>query len=174
MVTSSKDAQIIANIVIGSNGATTIKGSSRGLSSNEDRKRFHKLRQVATAIVIGGQTFRNEPYSHTPLPLFVASHHVTEEMRAKNSLAHFSPSKPSTLVDEVLSLHGAPILIEGGVNLVAELISNSKLDQICITRTQIVGDKDWIFDETLLRTFTMVSSEMSDQEVFEVWQRVQN
>ena len=41
----------MANLVIGSNGMSTLAGSSRGLSSPADRARFHQLRQAAEAIL---------------------------------------------------------------------------------------------------------------------------
>jgi riboflavin biosynthesis pyrimidine reductase len=169
----SSEVRVIANLVLGANGATTLQGSSRGLSSIEDRKRFHELRNNATAIVIGGQTYRNEPYSQTPRPLFVASQKITSEMRAKNPQAHFYQVKPSEIVDEALARYGSPVLVEGGVKFITELISHSTVDQLFITRTTKSGDVESIFTEDLLNNFTKSTSQISGDEVFEIWLRVQ-
>lgn len=172
MTSGSREVRVIANLVLGANGATTLHGSSRGLSSNEDRKRFHELRNKASAIVIGGHTFRNEPYSQTPRPLFVASQKITSELRAKNPHAHFYQVKPSEIVDEALARYGSPVLVEGGVKFITELISHSMIDQLCITRSTIHGDQESIFSEDLLRNFTKSTSQIGDDDVFEVWLRV--
>ena len=64
---------LYANLVIGQDGSTTRNGTSKNLSSAEDRKRFHQLRSGVEAIVIGGKTARLEPYAQTPAPLYVIS-----------------------------------------------------------------------------------------------------
>ena len=164
---------MIANLVIASNGATTLGGSSVGLSSPVDRKHFHDLRAKATAIVVGGKTFRNDPYGRTPKPLFVASRQVTPEMQAKNRDAIFKTLSPSDLAHEVISQCGAPVLVEGGLEFISTLIVDGILDQLFLTRTTIAGDGIHLFDEALLRGFNLVSVEHSEGERFEIWQREQ-
>ena len=65
--------RVLANLVLGSDGSTTLDGSSKALSSASDRKRFHELRTLASAILIGGNTARTEPYASTPVPLVVVT-----------------------------------------------------------------------------------------------------
>ena len=64
---------IIANLILGRDGGTSIRGRSAPLSSSSDRKRFHELRAMSDAIVIGGETARCEPYGKTPVPLIVVT-----------------------------------------------------------------------------------------------------
>jgi riboflavin biosynthesis pyrimidine reductase len=80
--------RITANLVIGADGATVLEGSSKALSSQADRSRFHALRERASTILIGGNTARNEPYAKTPVPLVIvsASNQIPKEVR-NNPLA---------------------------------------------------------------------------------------
>jgi hypothetical protein len=64
---------VVANIVLGKDGATTSNGNSAPLSSGADRERFHQLRMATDLIVIGGETSRREPYRQDPVPLAVMS-----------------------------------------------------------------------------------------------------
>jgi hypothetical protein len=66
--------RVAANLVIGADGSTTRGGSSRGLSFEADRQRFHQLRGEFDVILVGGNTARSEPYSKTPIPLIVLTH----------------------------------------------------------------------------------------------------
>ena len=74
---------VLANLVLGSDGSTSLDGSSKSLSSTEDRRRFHELRTRASAILIGGNTARTEPYATTPVPLVVItrSGNIPESVR---------------------------------------------------------------------------------------------
>ena len=168
----SSKARVFANLVIASNGATTLRGSSKGLSSPEDRRRFHDLREEAAALVIGGKTFRSDPYQSTPKPLFVSSRRVTPEMRAKNPDATFASLSPTDLVKKVASQNGALVLVEGGLEFIKELVANRVIDKFFLTRTSVIGDSAAIFDEELLNDFQLISTESSDGETFEVWERI--
>ena len=123
--------------------------------------------------MIGGKTFRNDPYGTTPKPLYVASRSVTPDMKAKNPDAIFTTSSPTDLVREVISQCGAPVLVEGGLEFISTLIVDGILDQLFLTRTTIAGDGIHLFDEALLRGFNLVSVEHSEGERFEIWQRGQ-
>jgi riboflavin biosynthesis pyrimidine reductase len=71
MTASHTYGQIIATLVVGSDGSTSKDGSSRGVSSSADRSRFLERRRSVDAILIGGNTARNEPYRKTPVPVVV-------------------------------------------------------------------------------------------------------
>ena len=46
------NVRVRANLVVGSDGATTLNGRSAGLSSANDRNRFHAMRAEFDVIVI--------------------------------------------------------------------------------------------------------------------------
>jgi riboflavin biosynthesis pyrimidine reductase len=70
---SEKSGEIIATLVVGSDGSTAKDGSSRGVTSTLDRARFLERRRHVDAILIGGNTARTEPYRKTPVPVVVIS-----------------------------------------------------------------------------------------------------
>ena len=79
---------VMANLVMGADGSTSIRGSSSALSSKLDRLRFHELRKRASVILIGGNTARNEPYAKTPLPLVILTlkNQIPDEVLANPNL----------------------------------------------------------------------------------------
>ena len=157
--------RVRANLLVGGNGMTTLEGSSRPLSNSADRKRFHALRDSACAIVIGGSTYRSEPYSRTPIPLYVSTR-VKELSGSNTKFLNLSPLK---LVELALSEVDGVILIEGGVNFLSELIGSEVIDEFNITRVQKNGD-GYPFSETQLQHhYQLELSEKSGDAVFELW-----
>ncbi len=163
-------AQILANLVIARNGATSIRGSSRPLSTPEDRKRFHALRKGASAIAIGGSTFRTEPYENLKIPLFVATRDSSTEIGGSSSDVRFYNLSPLELLQVARKEIEGAILIEGGVNFLRDLIAAQVIDQIFISRVDLDGD-DYLLDEEALRlNYRLVSSETIGDTNFEIWQ----
>lgn len=163
-------AQILANLIIARNGATSIRGSSRPLSTPEDRKRFHALRKGASAIAIGGSTFRTEPYENLKIPLFVATRDSSTEIGGSSSDVRFYNLSPLELLQVARKEIEGAILIEGGVNFLRDLIAAQVIDQIFISRVDLDGD-DYLFDEEALRlNYRLDSSETIGDTNFEIWQ----
>jgi dihydrofolate reductase len=164
-------AQILANLIIARNGATSLRGSSRPLSTPEDRKRFHTLRKGASAIAIGGSTFRTEPYENLKIPLFVATRDSTTEIGGSSSIVRFYNLSPLELLQVASKEIEGTILIEGGVNFLRDLISAQMIDQIYISRVDLDGD-DYLLDEHALRSnYRLVSTESIGETNFEIWDR---
>lgn len=158
-------SRVSANLLVGANGMTTLNGSSRPLSNSADRERFHALRKSAVAIAIGGSTFRSEPYSSSPVPLYVA----TRRADLKGMNVRFFNLSPAALISLALSEIQGELLVEGGVNFLAELIECELIDQLNITRVKKDGD-DFPFDEGHLRKHYRVDfSENSGDTLFELW-----
>jgi riboflavin biosynthesis pyrimidine reductase len=157
--------KVLANIVVASNGMTTLNGSSRELSNSDDRTRFHALRANSSAIVIGGSTFRSEPYKNVALPLYVASH----QKKPMNSTARFFALSPSELVKLAASEVKGAVLIEGGANFLKELIAHQKIDEIYITRVQETGDGHLFDFEALTNQYSLISMEENRGTRFELW-----
>ena len=157
---------VIANLVVGSNGGTTLDGRSRGLSTPADRERFHELRKRADAIVIGGQTSRFEPYSKTPVPLIVLTRKPTLPGSAATNpqailsggdlaetLAHFSPIYPV-------------ILIEAGATLVVVALQSGLLDELFLTEVKTFGGEPFLTSCPEDYGLVLLEESQSQQERF--------
>jgi riboflavin biosynthesis pyrimidine reductase len=162
-VTSAQ--KVLANIVVASNGMTTLNGSSRELSNSDDRTRFHALRAKSSAIVIGGSTFRSEPYKNVALPLYVAS----SQKKPMNSTAKFFALSPRELVKLAVTEVKGAVLIEGGVNFLKELIAHQEIDEIHITRVQKTGDAHLFDFEELANQYSLRLMEEIKGTKFELW-----
>ena len=168
---SNNDAhneRVLANLVVAPNGATTSGGRSAPLSSATDRQRFHAIRSRARAIAIGGNTYRNEPYSNTALPLFVATHHIPSDQKLPGN-HRFIKRAPEEVVEIALSEYGAPILIEGGVKFLLPLLEKKIIDTLYVTRSKILGDADFLENNQLELHYVRQSVERLDDTEFEVW-----
>jgi len=160
--------QIVANIVVGKDGATTRDGRSSPLSSGADRERFHLLRDSADCILIGGATSRSEPYGKTPLPLIVISH--SEKIpgsAAENPKATLSRK---SLADTLLDLRGKyeKVLIEAGAHLLTEALRLNLVDDLYLTQTTIPGDGPFFHCDLHEMGLVLMSEETSadNKELF--------
>ena len=158
-----------ANFLIAANGATTLRGSSSALSSRRDRQCFHDLRAEAKAIVIGGNTFRREPYRRSPLPLFVATRGDIEMLRQRNPLATFLHLSPEEIVEQTRKAVGDPILIEAGGRFLSPLLRNTAITLLHLTRSKASGDGDFYLLDDDLHHYQCVELEEFPEESFERW-----
>jgi len=159
--------RILANLVLGSDGSTTLEGSSKALSSASDRKRFHELRALASAILIGGNTARTEPYATTPVPLVVItrSGEIPESFRS-NPKAQIWELDPVSATNRAREEFGGNILIEGGMRLIQELLIANQIDELYLTLSNKSGGENVYDLSALTRDFTVESSEKLDGETF--------
>ena len=158
---------VLANLVLGSDGSTTLDGSSKSLSSAEDRKRFHELRAQASVILIGGNTARNEPYAETPVPLVVItrSNDIPGSVR-DNPKARIWELDPISAIEKAQKEFGECVLVEGGMKLIQELLIADKIDELYLTLSEKSGGEN-IYDlSAMTREFTVESSQKSGGETF--------
>jgi riboflavin biosynthesis pyrimidine reductase len=160
------EVKTMANILLAKNLATSLGGSSRALSPESDRIRFHQIRTLAKAILIGGQSYRNEPYSKLSLPLYISSRTLSEG--SSDSQFIFN-QEPAWLIKRALLEQGSPVLIEGGVNFIASLITQSLIDLLYITRVNQDGDGHFFDESQLLKNYERQSIEIIDGASFESW-----
>ena len=160
------EVKVMANILLARNLATSLGGSSRALSPESDRIRFHQIRTLAKAILIGGQSYRNEPYSKLSLPLYISSRTLSEG--ASDSQFIFN-QEPAWLIKRALLEQGCPVLIEGGVNFISSLITQSLIDLLYITRVNQDGDGHFFDESQLLKNYERRSIEIIDGASFETW-----
>ncbi|MFM1967612.1 MAG: hypothetical protein RL590_469 [Actinomycetota bacterium] len=159
-------AKVLANIMVGCNQATSAGGKSSPLRTTEDGIRFHQARALAKALIIGGNTYRSEPYQKSPLPVFVASATLTPIQNEELFIAPFAPTELIAIAQERV---GAPVLIEGGVNFLHSLIQDKAIDALLITRTPKSGDGDFWDDQLLQKNYMLFSKETVSGSGFEIW-----
>lgn len=160
-----KRERVLANMVIGANGATSLNHDSAELSSPADRKRFHEIRKMSTALVVGGNTFRREHYSKAPMPVYVA----TQTPTSSTSTSIFIVAAPEMVVRKALEESNGAVLIEGGIRFIAPLLAKGVIDRLFLTRSPISGDGDFFDFENLHRNYQLDSSNKVDDVTFEEW-----
>jgi len=158
---------VLANLVLGSDGSTSLGGSSKLLSSAEDRRRFHELRTRASVILIGGNTARTEPYVTTPVPLVVISRsgNIPESVR-ENPKAQVWELDPVSAIEKAQKEFGGDVLVEGGMGLVEELLLRNQIDELYLSLSKRSGGENVYDLSALTRDFTVESSEKIDGETF--------
>ena len=132
---------VIATLVVGADGSTTIDGSSAQVTSKADRENFLKRRRLVDCIVIGGNTARNEPYSKTPVALVVVSRQMHPELPA----AHVWNMDPIDALKRAQQEFGKNILVEGGAKFISYLLDHEVIATLELSLTAANGGSD-IFD----------------------------
>jgi riboflavin biosynthesis pyrimidine reductase len=132
---------IVATIVVGVDGSSTINGSSTEVTSAADRATFLQRRRLVDCIIIGGNTARNEPYSKTPVPLVVVSKQEHSQLPA----AHVWDLDPKDALTKARQEFGENILIEGGASFMSYLLEQNLVDVLELSVTHATGGAD-IFD----------------------------
>jgi riboflavin biosynthesis pyrimidine reductase len=153
-----------ANLIVGKDGATSVAGSSIGLSTQEDRRRFHELRLKNDLILIGGNTARREPYKRTPIPLYILTH-TKIRLQPKNQLAKQFALTPSEMIKEIEvsfepdKIDAINLLVEAGPALLLPMIEQKLVDNLYLTvNLEKTGDNQ-ISITDLTRGFELVSRE---------------
>jgi riboflavin biosynthesis pyrimidine reductase len=158
----------MANLVIGSNGMSTLAGSSRGLSSPADRARFHQLRQAAEAILIGGSTYRNEPYFKCPIPLYISTRGVEKQI----GKAKFLSLSPVELISKANEDGYSKLLVEGGASFLSDLIKEALIDEFYLTRSSKSGDGNFFSETDLQKNYRVGSESNNGGDCFQIWGRI--
>jgi riboflavin biosynthesis pyrimidine reductase len=169
--------EIRANLVIAANGAMTLAGSSKALSSQTDRTRFHEIRQWADAILIGGATARIEPYARTPVPLYVWSRapSLSGEALSGEAVKNSQATLMSGELGEVLSAIKARgirrLLCEGGPALISALTTGNFLTGIYLTQTSHMGDGNFLDLAPIYTHFLVAAKSENSGESFSYLER---
>ena len=153
-----------ANLIVGADGSTTLAGSSIGLSTDEDRRRFHELRSKNDLILIGGNTARREPYKRTPIPLYILTH-TKVRLQPKNQLVKQFALSPAQMINQLRSSfnpdQSEPInlLVEAGAALLKQMIEAGLIDHLYLTvNLEKTGDNS-ISISDLTNHFELISRE---------------
>ena len=129
---------IIATIVVGTDGSSSIGGSSTEVTSAADRATFLQRRRLVDCIIIGGNTARNEPYLKTPVPLVIVSRQEHPNLPA----AHVWNLDPKDALDRARKEFGENILIEGGASFISYMLEKNLIDVLELSVTSATGGAD--------------------------------
>ncbi len=153
-----------ANLIVGADGSTTLANSSMGLSTDEDRRRFHELRSKNDLILIGGNTARREPYKRTPIPLYILTH-TKVRLQPKNQLAKQFALSPAEMINELKSSFNSEqsgpinLLVEAGPALLKQMIDEGLIDNLYLTINQEKTGDNQIVLAQLTKDFQLIKRE---------------
>lgn len=153
-----------ANLIVGADGSTTLANSSMGLSTDEDRRRFHELRSKNDLILIGGNTARREPYKRTPIPLYILTH-TKVRLQPKNQLAKQFALNPAEMINELKSSFNSEqsgpinLLVEAGPALLKQMIDEGLIDNLYLTINQEKTGDNQIVLTQLTKGFELIKRE---------------
>ncbi len=160
------NSRVLANLIIGLDGSTTLNHRSAGLSFPEDRLRFHNLRGQSDVIVIGGNSARYEPYATTPIPLIVLSHadQIPKEIIANTQVSLWNKNITDALSD-VKKIY-SHILIEAGPSLLGTALKAGLIDELHICISNKSGGESQISLEEFTIGYTQIKREEVEGGVF--------
>ena len=153
-----------ANLIVGADGSTTLAGSSIGLSTEEDRRRFHELRSKNDLILIGGNTARREPYKRTPIPLYILTH-TKVRLQPKNQLVKQFALTPAAMIEEIKSSFNPEqsatinLLVEAGPALLKRMVEAGLIDNLYLTINLEKTGENLISITDLTNGFKLISRE---------------
>jgi riboflavin biosynthesis pyrimidine reductase len=156
---------VIASLVVGFDGSSSKDGRSAGVSSSADQRAFNARRRGADALLIGGNTARNEPYQRTPVPLVVVSKSMINPL-SNNRLAHWWNCDPIEALERAQRLFGEIIVVEAGASIIEELIAAKKIDRLELSVTPVTGGEDLVDYRLLLSKFKNVAERLEDETTF--------
>jgi dihydrofolate reductase len=155
---------LIASLVVGRNGATSLGGKSRPLSTASDRARFLKRHRSAAAFIIGKKSANLESYIATKVPIFVFSrnsdaltfpHPLMEQVTVKSD----DLGEISRRIDQRIE---GDIVVEAGASLLTALINVGVIDEWELSISPIDGDSDFIDLQSLLKKFNVIEEVAED------------
>lgn len=155
----------VAFLVLGSDGSSTLDGSSTALSTPADRRVFLESRRAFDCILIGGRTASSDSYLRTPAPLVIASHSKPDVLD-QNPRAHWWNCSPAEALLRAQGEFGRAIAIEGGINFLTPLLERGLVDELRLSITPISGGEDKVKSAQLLNQFQNISVRTLEDTTF--------
>ncbi len=149
---------VIASLVVGSNGAASLHGSSRALSTPADRERFLARHQGASAFIIGKRSAAIESYAKSQVPIFIFTrllekielpHPLMQQITVDRDLGEITRR-----IDERIP---GDIVVEAGPSLLLALIGAGVIEILELSISPTEGDGDFLSIEDLLAPFSIES-----------------
>lgn len=156
---------VIASLVLGADGSSSLRGNSAAISTPIDQQRFLARRRLCDVIVVGGKTARSERYKKTPAPLVIISH-SRPDLLDKNSNAHWWAVSPAQAVERAKRDFGPNVSVEGGVLMLLELLEAGAISQLVLSISPHSGGEHKIDHHKLLSYFNKVEKEVVDDTTF--------
>lgn len=162
-----------ANLVQGVGGVfTDSQGSSRGISNQADLARLLDLRALCDIVVTDGETARLERYR---VPLTCDLGVITRvgySPAPSSSTQKYIELKttPSKAVRELLDLGYKRILLEVGPKVLAALISDGLVEELCLTNT---NDSKPDLSKLHIAAANLVYQERQQDTGFTIWSQIQ-
>lgn len=154
-----------ASLVVGVDGSTTRAHTSLGISSPADRAAFLLRRRSFDAIIVGGNTARNEGYSRTPVPLVIISRSMISPV-PENELAHLWNMPVIDAIERARAEFGHNILIEAGVSIIEELLAGNLIDSFFLTVTPASEGENLVDWRNILEKFVHIEKSDVDGTLF--------
>lgn len=154
---------LIASLVVGSDGATSLQGKSSPLSTPSDRARFLKRHRSAAAFIIGRQSAFIENYSASQVPIFVFSRSsellsLPHPRMQQVTVNRADLGEISRRIDQRIE---GDIVVEAGASLLTAMIETGVIDILEISISPIPGDGNYLNVEEIIQNFEC-SEEIAD------------
>jgi riboflavin biosynthesis pyrimidine reductase len=152
---------VIATLNVGANGATSLAGSSTGISTVIDRERFLKLHRRASVHIAGPNSASSEIYSSTKIPLVILTRSALSETDQGREIINTSDGLQGVM-REIKARFPAPIVVEAGPSLLRALVEQGCIEEIEISISPLLGDGNFIDYTELLTHFNLTGDETID------------
>jgi riboflavin biosynthesis pyrimidine reductase len=152
---------VIATLNVGANGATTLAGSSAGISTAADRERFLKLHRRASVHVAGTNSAASEHYSSTNIPLVILSRSTQSKIAHGREIINTTDGLQSAM-HGIKARFPAPIVVEAGPTLLKTLIEQGCIEEIELSISPLLGDGNFIDYDELLTHFNLTEDQIID------------
>lgn len=153
-----REMTVIASLVVGSNGATSLNGRSSGLSTAPDRARFLERHRSAAAFIIGKRSAAIESYAASQVPIFIFTRSTQQLILAHPLMQQVTVDRNLAEITQLIDLRiTGEIVVEAGISLLRALIDVGAVDILELSISPIEGDGDFINVEELLSHFVVAS-----------------
>jgi hypothetical protein len=152
---------VIATLNVGANGATSLAGSSAGISTAADRERFLKLHRRAGLHIAGANSASSELYSSAKIPLVILTRSTASQSEQGREFINTSGGLPGVM-REIKERFPAPIVVEAGPNLLTALVNQGCIEEIELSISPLNGDGNFINYVELLTHFDLRSDKTID------------
>jgi riboflavin biosynthesis pyrimidine reductase len=152
---------VIATLNVGANGATSLAGSSKGISTAVDRERFLKLHRRASVHIAGPNSASSELYTSTKIPLVILTRSTHSQSNQGREIINTSDGLQGVMRD-IKSRFPAPIVVEAGPNLLTALVKQGCIEEIELSISPLPGDGNFFDYTELLSHFNLTSDETID------------
>ena len=153
-----REMTVIASLVVGSNGASSLDGRSHGLSTTADRARFLQRHRSAAAFIIGKKSAAIESYSASQVPIFIFTRSTDPLVLPHPLMQQVTVDRNLAEITELIDLRiTGDIVVEAGASLLGALIDVGVIEILELSISPIAGNGDFIDLEELLSKFEIIS-----------------